>query len=422
MMYNKTVLKNGIRIVSEKLDYFRSISLGIWVDVGSRNEMEEENGISHFIEHMIFKGTHNRNSFQIAKELDAIGGMSNAFTGKESTCFYSKVLDKHFPKLADILSDIFMNSLFDQEEMDREMQVILQEINLVEDTPDEHIHGLFSSLFWMGHSLGMPILGTGKTVSAIKHKTILNYVKRFYTPGKIIIAAAGNIDHESMLNYFKPLFESLPPGDNNSRDTLPEINSAVSCNIKDLGQVHICLGGGAAHQSSDKRFSCAVLNTILGGNMSSRLFQEIREKRGLAYSIYSFFSAYIDTGLLGIYVGTNASDVNKVLEVINTEIRKLQRGEISKSDMDIVRENLVGGIFLGSESPDARMMRLARNEYVFGRNISHKELAANIEKVTIDEVVAIACDIFQSDKVSLTTLGPLKREALDLSCLQFADA
>ncbi len=418
-MYHKTVLKNGVKIISERLEHFRSVSLGIWVDVGSRDESEKENGISHFIEHMIFKGTSNRSSLQIAIELDAIGGLCNAFTGKENTCFHSKVIDKHFSQLSDILTDIFLNSVFDLQDMDRERQVILQEINMVEDTPDDHIHVLFNSLFWRNHPLGMSVLGSDETVSAIKKETILNYLKRFYSPDRIIIAAAGNIDHGDLLALFQPLFEPLESGDGSPSRGIPHINSDVSCHYKDLEQVHICLGGRAPDLSSDLRFGGAVLNTILGGNMSSRLFQEIREKRGLAYSVYSFLSAYMDTGLFGVYLATDPMEVNNVLGVINTEIKKIQMGQVSKSDLAAAREHLIGGILLSSENTDNRMMRLARNEHIFGRYMSYEELVVNLEKVTVDEVVDVAGEIFKTDQVSLVTLGRTKSEDLDLASLQF---
>jgi len=418
-MYRKTVLKNGARIITERLEHFRSVSLGIWVSGGSRDEEKAENGISHFIEHMIFKGTRNRSSLQIAKELDAIGGLSNAFTTKEYTCFHSKVLDKHFSVLADILSDIFLNSTFDPQDIDRERQVILQEISMVDDSPDEHIHELFNRLFWIDHPLGMSVLGTGETVSAISKKEILDYIKRFYTPDRIIIAAAGNIDHEAVIAFFKPLFESIEPGEKAPPLNSPHINSDVSSHYKDLEQVHICLGGQAPHILSDLRFASAIFNTILGGNMSSRLFQEIREKRGLAYSIYSFLSAYIDAGLLGVSVSTGPLEVNNALEVINAEIKKIQQGEISDTDLEEAKEHLTGGILLGAESTDARMVRIAKNEFIFGRYISYEELVDDLEKVTVDEVVACANETFLTDRVSLATLGPIKKEELDLGCLQF---
>ncbi|MFH1350754.1 MAG: pitrilysin family protein [Pseudomonadota bacterium] len=418
-MYRKTILKNGVRIVSEKLAHFQSVSLGIWVDVGSRCEMSNENGISHFIEHMIFKGTLNRTNFQIAKELDAIGGFSNAFTGKENTCFHSKVLAKHFPTLADILSDIILNSIFDPQDMERERQVILQEIGMVEDTPDDYIHDLFNHLFWIGHPLSMPVLGTGETVSAIKKETILNYIRKFYTPERIVIAAAGNIDHEALVDYFRPLFESLAPGKDNHLRTTPAVNHGLLCHYKELEQVHLCLGGKGPHLLSDIRFAGAILNTILGGNMSSRLFQEIREKRGLAYSIFSFQSAYMDTGLLAVSVACSPLEVNNVIQLIAHEIKRIQRGEISRSDLSDALEHLAGGILLGAENTDTRMMRLAKNEYVFGRYLSYEELLGYLEKVTVDEVIAVAEEAFQKDMISMAALGPLREEDLDLSHLQF---
>ncbi|MGD2124726.1 MAG: pitrilysin family protein [Desulfobacteraceae bacterium] len=420
-MYRKTVLDNGVRIVSERLDHFRSVSLGIWVSAGSRDEMVDENGISHFIEHMIFKGTRTRNSLQIAKDLDAVGGLSNAFTGTEHTCFHSKVLDKHLLLLADILSDIFLNSIFDSHEMQRERQVILQEISLLEDTPDEHIHVLLNRLFWMNHPLGMPILGTPDTVSAIRKESILDYIERFYTPERILVAAAGNVDHDALVGHFGPLLERLQPTHDDPPRNAPQGHAGVSCHYKDLEQVHVCLGGKGPHMSSDLRYAAGVLNTILGGNMSSRLFQEIREKRGLAYSVYSFISAYVDAGLSGVCLGTDPRQINRALKVIQREIKKIQKGGISKSDLAATQEHLIGGILLNAENTDTRMIRLAKNEYVFGRYISYEELVADLEKVTVDEVVAVARNAFESDQISLVTLGPVRKEDLDLSCIQFSD-
>ena len=418
-MYRKTVLKNGVRILSEKLEHYRSVSLGIWVNVGSREETLQQNGISHFIEHMIFKGTRSRSSLDIAKQLDAIGGLSNAFTGKETTCFHSRVLDKHFSILSEILSDIFLNSIFDPGEMERERLVILQEINMVEDTPDEHIHVLFNHLFWMNHPLGMSVLGTGETVSGIKKETILNYIRRFYTPDRIILSAAGNVDHDALLGYFQPLFEPLEPTGENQQRTIPDTHGGVECHHKETEQVHICLGGKAPHLSSDLRFAAAVLNTILGGSMSSRLFQEIREKRGLAYAVYSFLSAYIDTGLLGVYVGTDPKQVNRVLRLIKKEIKGILNGDLSETDLAEAREQIIGGVLLGAESTDTRMMRLAKNEYVFGRYMDFDEVIAQMEKVTIDDVLAVVAETFREQAVSLVVLGPVKEADIDMDALRF---
>jgi predicted Zn-dependent peptidase len=418
-MYHKTILENGLRVVSERLEHFRSVSLGIWVNVGSRDEVEKENGISHFIEHMIFKRTANRNTFQIAKELDAIGGLSNAFTGTEYTCFHSRVLDKHLYSLADILCDILLHSLFDPLDMSRERQVILQEISMLEDTPDEQIHVLFSRLFWLNHPLGMPIMGTPVTVSAITRETVLAHIRQFYTPKQIIVAAAGNVNHDDLVRYFKSIFEALPSEAEVPVRMAPVKHAALSCHYKELEQVHICLGGTGPHLSSELRFAGAALNAILGGNMSSRLFQEIREKRGLAYNVYSFLSSFVDAGMLGVYLGTDAKQVNRALKVIHREIKKIQQGKISKADLKATQENLIGGVLLGSESTDTRMMRLAKNEVVFKRYIDYDEVIHRLEQVTIDEVVAVARQAFQGHNVSLVTLGPLEEKDVDLEFVSF---
>lgn len=418
-MYQKTVLKNGVRVITEQLEHLRSVSLGIWVNAGSRNEERAENGVFHFIEHMIFKGTKNRSSLQIAKDLDAIGGLSNAFTGKENTCFHARVLGKHFTRLADVFSDIFLHSTFDPKDLERERQVINQEISMVEDTPDDHIHVLFNRLFWSDHPIGMSVLGTGESVSAIGKETILKYINNFYVPEKIILAGAGNVDHQSMVSCFEPLFSQLKGNDLHLKNEPPRSNAGVSVRFKDLEQVHICLGGEAPSQISDKRFACAVFNTILGGNMSSRLFQEIRENLGLAYSVFSFFSAYNDAGLLGIYVATDNRNVNPVIEAIKHEINKIRKGKISKSELAAAVDHLIGGVYLSSESADSRMMRIAKNEFVFERYVSYEELVAELEKVTVDKVVEIANGIFEDGKVSLAALGPIKEDALDKSNLLF---
>jgi predicted Zn-dependent peptidase len=419
-MYFKTELKNGIRIITEKLEHYRSVSLGIWVGAGSRDEDAGKSGISHFIEHMIFKGTRHRSNLQIAKELDAIGGLSNAFTSKEYTCFHSKVLDMHFRVLAEIMSDIFLNSVFDPDHIDKERQVILQEINMVEDSPEEQIHELFNNIFWSNHPLGLSILGTDETVGAMGRDELLDHKDRYYSPSRIIISVAGNVDHEEAVSFFKPIFESLEPGGAPHPTTNPEITQAVSCHYKPIEQVQICLGGKAPHLLNKHRFAGAILNSILGGNMSSRLFQEIREKRGLAYSIYSFISAYVDTGMMGICAGTDPKEVNNVLDVINTEVDKIKRGEITATDLDESKEHLVGGILLGSESTDSRMLRLAKNEYLFNRYIPYEEVVEELEGVTIDEVVACASEAFQPEQVSLVTLGPFKEKDLQLKAPLFA--
>jgi predicted Zn-dependent peptidase len=417
-MYHKTALDNGVRIISERVEHLRSVSLGIWVNTGSRDETRSENGVSHFIEHMSFKGTRHRDVLQIAKELDIIGGLSNAFTGKENTCFHGRVLGRHFGRLAEILSDIFLNSTFNALDLEREREVILQEICMMEDTPDDNLHTLFTGLFWDGHPIGWPILGTGETVSAISKETILNYIQKSYIPEEILVVAAGEVDHSDMVSFFKPLFETLScSGENRSGRSAPVSQGGFSTHHKVLEQVHICLGGRAPSQLDEKRFACAIFNTILGGNMSSRLFQEIREKRGLAYSVYSFLSTYVDAGLLGIYAATEPKHLNLVLQTIRNEIVKLCRGELSNTEVAEAKEHLIGGIYLGSESADNRMMRMAKNEFAFGRYVDYEELVSGLEQVSMDDVVAVARSTFQERGISFAALGPVEKDSVDSDLL-----
>lgn len=414
-MYQKTVLSNGLRIVTEKIDHYKSISLGIWVGTGSRDENNINNGVSHFIEHMLFKGTPSRDTLLIARELDAIGGLANAFTGKEYTCFHSKVLDKDFDKLSEILSDIFLNSSFDPAEIEKEKQVVLQEISMIEDSPEEQVHEIFNTQFFNNHPLGLPVLGTNETVTSFTRDQILKYMKGYYTPDRIIIAAAGNIEHHDVVKTFEKQFEKLEPVRRENREYTHDMTSSVSCSFRELEQINILMGGKAPTLTSKMRFASAILNTILGGNMSSRLFQEIREKRGLAYSIYSFISSYLDSGMLGICVGSDPDEVNNVLDVINTEIMKIEEGDISINDLNEARDHLVGGILLGSESTDSRMMRLAKNEFVFGRYIEYEELINYLKMVTLDDIITCSKKSFTPGGVAITTLGAVKREDLDLS-------
>ncbi len=418
-MYHKTVLDNGVKVLSERLPHVRSVSLGIWIDVGSRDELPAENGISHFIEHMIFKGTRRRSSLDIARDLDAIGGLSNAFTGKENTCIHARVLERDLPRAIDILSDLFLHSVFDSDEMAREKQVILQEISMVEDTPEEYVHLLHSAHCWPDHPIGMSVLGTGETVSRIDRDLILDYLHRYYTPDRIIIAAAGNIEHGQLIESFKLLFELLESGPAVINKNRPALQPGTFCHEKELEQVHLCMGVRAPELTSEKRLAGALLNTLLGGNMSSRLFQEIREKRGLAYAVYSFINAYIDTGLLGVYLATDPRWVNEALEVLQREIGRILDGDVGEDEMGMMREHLIGGILLGSESTDTRMMRMAKNEYVYNRYISYDELMENLGKVSRDDVIRMARHCFNDGTLSLVTLGPVAESDVNSELLKF---
>lgn len=411
-MYNKTVLTNGVRIISERIPYLKSVSIGIWVASGSQDELKATNGVSHFIEHMLFKGTHKRDGFQIAKEFDAIGGMWNAFTSRESTCFYARVLGKHLPIAADILSDIFLNPLFDKNDIEVERNVILQEIYMTEDTPDDVIHDIFYSTLWPDHALGMPISGSRETVSAIDVQTIKEYMKNYYISPRILIVAAGDVNHDQLLDLFTPFFEKLPVYDDYPSVASPAKIKNISVREKDLEQVHFCLGGNAPEQGSEDRFACAVLNTIWGGNMSSRLFQVIREQYGLSYSVFSFVSPYRNAGIIGMYAASEAENINLTLELSMTELNRLLNGDIKEDEVSAARDYLTGSYQLSYESAENRMMGLASNEFIFGRKISLDETLDKINRITFDQVVFMASSLFDQNNRSLAMLGPIKDDIL----------
>jgi len=418
--YKKTVFDNGTKIITESISHAKSVSLGIWVNAGSRDELDKKRGIFHFIEHMIFKGTKSRSAIQIAKDLDTIGGFSNAFTGKEQTCFHARVLNKHLQFLIDLFSDIFINSLFAEKDLELEKSVVLQEISMMEDTPDEYIHVLSDQTFWRGDPLGRPILGTKETVSKITRKDILDYVSRFYSPKESSYCSSGNVDHDLLVDYFRSFLEHLPVENNVSlaRPT-PLITPTVSSYPKELEQVHLCLGAQASSLSGEKRFAEAIFNTILGGNMSSRLFQEIREKRGLAYSVYSYISAFIDTGLLRIYVAIDKKEINRVVKLIGILIKGIQNGDLSEDDIARTKECLIGGILLGAENMGNLMMRLAKNEFIFERYIGYEEVIKELKKVTLNEVIDVSKRVFSAGNVSMTALGPVDKDKISVDPLNF---
>jgi predicted Zn-dependent peptidase len=410
-LYQKTVLHNGIRVVTEKMAGVKSVSTGIWVNVGSRDEEGEERGISHFIEHMLFKGTQRRSAFDIARELDAVGGFANAFTSKEHVCFHARVLGSHLPLVVDVLADIFLNSVFAPEEIEREQQVILQEIHMIEDTPDEYIHILFQELFWKDNPIGYPIYGTADSIEHITRERILEYLHRTFIPSRIVIAAAGDLEHQQFVDLVAPSMEILQPAENFNRRSVPEQHHVFEVIGKDLEQVHLCLGMRGTSHLDDSRFACHLLNVILGSSMSSRLFQEIREQRGLAYSIYSFLNSHEDTGLLGIYAGVTPENVPETLRVIREQLRLVASTPISETELSAAKEYVKGSMYLNSESADSRMNRLAKNEYLFGRYIPYEEVEEKICAVTPEEIQNWFVRSFDPEQLSLMLLGPV--EAID---------
>ncbi|UCF93283.1 MAG: insulinase family protein [Desulfobacterales bacterium] len=405
---NKTILANGIRILSKRMTQVRSASMGVWVNVGARDEAASESGLSHFIEHMIFKGTQKRSAFQIAKEFDAIGGHTNAFTAMENTCYHAKVMDTHLETMVDILSDIFLNSVFDEREVERERPVILQEIGMIEDSPDEYVHVLTGRNFWGDNPLGRSILGRPENIIGFDAAMIKNFFHRLYQPERIVISIAGNVDHAHFVDLVGPSFETIRPGNGFPERITPESHSGVDLHYRELEQVHVCLGSKGLSITDPRRYAFSLLNTILGGNMSSRLFQEIREKRGLAYSVYSFIYSHVDTGMFGVYGGVAPKQTHATIALILEEIRKLQNEPIDRTELRDAMEFTKGSLLLASESTDNQMVRTAQNEIHFERDIPLQEVLDQVEAVTEEEIRDLAGCLFNTDQMALTLLGPVK--------------
>jgi predicted Zn-dependent peptidase len=423
-MFAKTVLDNGIRILSHEMPDHRSVSLGIWVENGSRHESRQENGISHFIEHLLFKGTERRSAAQIAEEMDAVGGVINAFTAKEHTCYYAKVLDENLPLAIDLLTDIFLQSKFDAEEIERERSVILQEISQAEDTPDDYVHDLFSLDFFRDHPIGRPICGSAETVNRFRRDDFLQFFRSRYRPHRVIVAAAGHLRHGDIVTEMAARLGSVVDGaEGATADALdgsraPEIRHGVFSHPKGLEQAHLCLGVPGLSQAHPKRYASYILNTLLGGGMSSRLFQEIREKRGKAYSVYSFASSYKDVGYFAVYAGTSVDSTEEVVELVLKELKSLADGKISEVELGRTKGQLVGGMMLGLESTDSWMSHIARNEIYYGRTISTDEICQSVRAVTRADVIELAGALFRSDALTLSLLGDFK-DNFKLNSLDF---
>jgi len=403
-----TKLPNGVRIITEVMPHVRSISVGIWIGTGSRRENSEQNGISHFIEHMLFKGTTSRSAEDIARSVDSIGGNLDAFTAKELVCFNTKVLDQHLPLAFDVLADLVLHPLFRDEDIDKEKGVILEEIKMEADSPDYLVHEIFSSNFWKDHPLGKPILGTRETVKRFDRQMIGDYYKAVYSPANVLITAAGNLTHEALVKLVGEHFASLPPNQDPPADPVPATHARIALrNKKSLEQVHLCLGVPSYPLPHAGRFACYLLNTLLGGGMSSRLFQNIREQQGLAYAVFSELSPYRDTGCLSIYAGTSIESAGKVVESIIKEFRQLKQDGASYEELRRAKDHLKGSLVLSLESTSSRMSNLARQEMYFGRFFTLDELVERIEQVTGDDVQRIAQNFFDPKQIGLTILGNL---------------
>jgi predicted Zn-dependent peptidase len=406
-MIIKDVLPNGLTLLTEAMPHVRSVAIGVWLKQGSRHEPDEQSGISHFIEHMVFKGTKNRDAERIAAEVDSIGGHMDAFTAKEYAAFHLKVLDEHLPLAVDILGDIVLNPLFDPIEMAKEKKVIFEEINMVEDTPDDLVMERFTQAYWRNHPLGRPILGTKKSVGALRRDELADFFGRVYRPENLVVAAAGHLEHAALSELMRRSFGALAPG-GHPGDAGPPTPAPVivTRSKKELEQVHLCLGTRACPQSHHDRYVTYILNTVLGGSMSSRLFQNVREKRGLVYSISSGVSAYSDTGVLTVYAGTSLDSLDEVIRLTVEEFRRMRDEPVPAVELRRAKDHLKGSLMLSLENTGSRMNHMARQEIYFGRQFTLDEILAGIESVEAADVQRTAADIFRGD-LAMSVLGNL---------------
>jgi predicted Zn-dependent peptidase len=404
----RETLPNGLNVITEEMQHIRSVSIGIWVKTGSRDEDKQWNGISHFVEHMVFKGTRHRSAEEIARQVDSIGGNIDAFTAKECVSFSIKVLNEHLPIAMDVLSDLVLNPVFDDQDIARERGVILEEIKMDEDNPDYLVHEIFTQNFWKDHPLGRPILGTRDTVKRFERPPVVDFYAQRFSPGNVIITAAGYLKHENFVDLVKKYFEGMKPVSNGFHSAPPKIIPRIVLrNKKSLEQVQICVGVPSYPITHQKRHSSYILNTLLGGGMSSRLFQNIRERQGLAYAIYSDLNPYRDTGCLSVYAGTSKASATKVVESVVSEFRKLKAEIVPQEELRRAKDQLKGSLMLSLESSTARMSNLARQEMYFDRFYGLDELIAKIEAVTAEELKELANTFFQTDNVAVTILGNL---------------
>jgi predicted Zn-dependent peptidase len=417
-MVTREVLGNGLRLITETMPHVRSVTIGVWLTRGSRHETDDKAGIAHFVEHMLFKGTGTRSAEDIAQAIDSIGGQLDAFTAKEYASYYIKVLDEHLPLAVDLLADIVLRPAFAPDEIEREKKVILEEIKMVEDTPDDLVHELFTQHFWEGHPLARPILGSKETVEALTADTLRSYFQQAYVASNIIISAAGNLQHAQVADLVCRAFTDLGREAEAHTDDCPRVVPQVITRTKDLEQSHLCLGTNSYHQSHDDRYVSYILNTVLGGSMSSRLFQNVREKRGLAYAVFSGLSAYRDAGNITIYAGCSNQAVGEVIEVCVEELRGLKRSHVADSELRRAKDHLKGSLMLSLENTASRMSHLARQEIYFDRHFGLDETLAGVERVSTDDVQRVAADLFSNGSLAATVLGPslpeLRREHLDL--------
>lgn len=401
----RDVLDNGVRVVTESMDHVRSVSIGVWLTRGSRDEVAELGGIAHFVEHMLFKGTTARSAEDIAQAIDSIGGQLDAFTAKEYASYYIKVLDEHLPLALDVLSDIVTNPAFKNDDVASEKRVVLEEIKMVEDTPDDLVHEIFTQGFWDDHPLGRPILGTPATIESLTPDVLRRFFAETYAPQNLIVSAVGNLEHERVRELVASKFGSSQSRRSARPDRVPRVSPRVQIRSKDLEQSHVCLGVGSYPQNHSERFASYVLNTLLGGSMSSRLFQNVREKRGLAYAVFSGLNAYRDAGAFTIYAGCGADAVGDVIDLVVEELRLVRSTPVPEPELRRAKDHLKGSLMLSLENTASRMSHIARQEIYFDHQFDLDQTLQGIEQVGPDDVHRVARELFQNGGVSATVLG-----------------
>jgi predicted Zn-dependent peptidase len=412
-MHKKTVLDNGLRVLTETMPYLKSATIGIWTDIGSRNENTHNNGLSHFIEHMVFKGTRTRSALDIATSLESLGGSLNAFTGRENTCYYARVLDAHIPIAAEILCDLLSNSTFEQKHLRLEKKVVIEEIKDSLDTPSDHVHDLFARATWRKHPLGYSILGTATNIRGIKREELLSYFRKNYVTSNTIVAAAGKINHNKLVRQIESQLNLHVSRRKRDPKLAPPHNYAArKVYSRNINQAHIVVGWNIVPYNHKDRYPLLMLNNIIGGGMSSRMFQVIRENAGLAYSVFSYQDYYKDTGILGIYLGCEASRASRAVNLLVNEVEKIKAGDISDAEFSSTKLQISGNLMLGLESSTNRMNRLARNEIYLGRYITINETMRNIERVKKEDLVMVACKYLNPESASMVILGPLEKSIL----------
>ncbi len=415
----KQILPSGMTLLTEEMSEFRSVCLGVWLRRGSRDETPGENGVTHFIEHLVFKGTENRTAREIARTLDLIGGCSDAFTTKEYTCFYAKVLDRHLGQAVDLLSDIVLHPLFDPVEIEKERKVIFEEIRMVEDTPDELLFNEYFASIWAQHPLGRPIAGTLESVSSMSREAILDYFQRAYRSGNLILSAAGHLTHEGLAELVDNAFGALPSGNGFAEPTPPSYRAEVVLRDKpELEQLHLCLGVPAFSESDERRHAGHLLSAILGGTMSSRLFQAVREDRGLVYSIFSSLDGFADTGCLSVYLATAPKQAREAVDVVLDELRRIRREPVTGQELGEAKEHLKGSMVLSMESSSSRMSRLAKQEIYFGRQSGLDATLAEVDAVTVEQVHGLAEELLGGSELSLAALGRVQESGLSAEPLR----